>query len=611
MEPIDYLKILKNHWKVVVALVVLGVATAWFVSPKSPSRAYDATHLLVLEQSPEDTTSGVGNPVVAVEMVSGDAVATRVATRITWAGTLDELRAKVQATPDPGGAGAPLISIEAHDDDPDRAMLIANTFAEELIAYVDEWETTRTQADVADIAQQATRLQQEIAGLNRQLALTVDPAEVNRITQEIASKQNLLSDTQENQARAAQAASYATVRPASEAQTATSFMAGFSRVQLALLAGIVAAVLGLGAAIMLDRSDSRLRTKEATEQHFGLPVLAEVPLLALRERGRAAVLSFTREPRVAEAYRGLRTALLLFRSRSDDAPPASTSTRNGTMAGRSVTAGNGSGAGSVARRRLPSDTRPGAVRQLVVVTSPEAGDGKSTTAANLAMAYAETGQSVLVVCWDLWRPMSPRVYGASEGPGVADYLDGQGASLVRFVQDTSIPGVRIVPAGRAGHHPTTQIEAARALLEEARSLANVVIVDTAPLLSASVTRELVALADAVVVVARAGRTTSQAAERSSELLDRLGAPTLGVVLVGVPTGPFADYYGPPPRGIRRLDRFGRRGRRGDDGLDGADDDHVPSRSASGGGGGSGQASLRPTAAQYRATIRQSPDPGKE
>ena len=80
-----------------------------------------------------------------------------------------------------------------------------------------------------------------------------------------------------------------------------------------------------------------------------------------------------------------------------------------------------------------------------------------------------------------------------------------------------------------------------------------VIIDTAPLLAASVTRELVTMADVVVLVSRAGRTTSPAAERTAELLERLGAPTLGVVLVGVPTGVFKnDYYTKPQS---RTDRF--------------------------------------------------------
>jgi Mrp family chromosome partitioning ATPase len=67
-----------------------------------------------------------------------------------------------------------------------------------------------------------------------------------------------------------------------------------------------------------------------------------------------------------------------------------------------------------------------------------------------------------------------------------------------------------------------------------------------------VTRELVTMADVVVLASRAGRTTSPAAERTSELLERLGAPTLGVVLVGVPTGLFNDYYGNPPSRTDRL-----------------------------------------------------------
>jgi capsular exopolysaccharide synthesis family protein len=184
-------------------------------------------------------------------------------------------------------------------------------------------------------------------------------------------------------------------------------------------------------------------------------------------------------------------------------------------------------------------------RQIIVVTSSDAGDGKSTTASNLAMAYAEAGQRVLLVQWDLWRPLPGRVFDAEDGPGVSEFLEAGSAPLVRFVQDTSIPGLQLVAAGRSGHQPGGQLDAELRLMEEARSLADVVIVDTAPILTASVTRELVTMADVVILACRAGRTASPAAQRCAELLERLGAPTLGVVLVGVPTGPFTDYYGAP------------------------------------------------------------------
>ena len=190
----------------------------------------------------------------------------------------------------------------------------------------------------------------------------------------------------------------------------------------------------------------------------------------------------------------------------------------------------------------------GAARQVILVTSPEAGDGKSTTAANLAMAYAESGQSVLLVNWDLWRPIPARVFDAEDAPASASSSRPATPRCVHYVHSTSVPGLHLVPAGKLGHQPGAQLDAELRLLEEARSLADVVIIDTAPLLAASVTRELVTMADVVVLVSRAGRTTSPAAERTAELLERLGAPTLGVALVGVPSGVFKnDYYGKPRR----------------------------------------------------------------
>ena len=136
---------------------------------------------------------------------------------------------------------------------------------------------------------------------------------------------------------------------------------------------------------------------------------------------------------------------------------------------------------------------------------------------------------------------------------------------MHYVHSTSVPGLHLVPAGKLGHQPGAQLDAELRLLEEARSLADVVIIDTAPLLAASVTRELVTMADVVVLVSRAGRTTSPAAERTAELLERLGAPTLGVALVGVPSGVFKnDYYGKPQS---RTDRFRASVRQRDGGRD--------------------------------------------
>jgi capsular exopolysaccharide synthesis family protein len=589
VESVDYVKILKNHWKVVVALVLLAIVAVFLTSPKTPTKAYTAEHLLMLNNAPgsQEGASGFNNLALAAMMATNDTedgVPARVAALLGYDGDPDDLAARIEATGDTGGL--PLLHVTATAGTPDEAVRLANAFGEELVKYINEREAADAEAARTEAAATAARIEGEIAALNTQIAQ--NPPDRARLEASVDAKTRELGLASVDEESAAMTAEYTSIKPATDARTDAGFVAGASRAQRSLFAGVVAALLGFGVAIMLDRSDSRLRTKEATERHFGLPVLAEIPLLGLGDRSRAAVIAFERVPRVAEAYRALRTALLLFRGKVDN--------------DRMAVNGNGNANG----HHRHGD--PSRLRQLVVVTSPEPGDGKSTTTANLAMAYAETGQSVLLVSWDLWRPLSPGVFDAEEGPGVSDYLDGHGSSLVRYVQDTSIPGVRIVTAGLGGHHPTAQIEAARRLLEEARTLANVVIVDTAPILSASVTRELVTLADAVVVVCRSGRTTTSAADRCAELLERLGAPALGVVLVGVPTGPFADYYGAPPKGIKgRLDRSGKSSRsRRSDGVDSGPRHKAPTSRPT-----ATAPSSRPTAASYRATSARGQDGGRE
>ena len=193
-------------------------------------------------------------------------------------------------------------------------------------------------------------------------------------------------------------------------------------------------------------------------------------------------------------------------------------------------------------------------RDIILITSPGAGDGKSTTVANLAVAYAESGRSVLVLSGDLWRSSVARRFGVKPSRGVSDFLASDGATpLSTYVRKTSVPGVQVVTGGLAMRRPGGRLLAERRLIDEAHRLADVVIIDTAPLPAASLTCELSTMVDTVLVVSRVGRTTAADAERCADQLEQLGAPTLGVVMVGVTTPLFSDYfsYGAPRR-ARRL-----------------------------------------------------------
>jgi capsular exopolysaccharide synthesis family protein len=557
MEPVDYLKILQRHWKVAVGLILVVVAVVYVVSPGEPKRVYEAQHTLLRDQASanEDTVSADNPAVVGLWATRGE-VPARVKATLGYEGPVDDLLSTVTVTPD---IELGTVELTASESDSDDAVRIVNAFADELLGLIDERDAeaaAQAQAEIDQLSQRIRELAPVAAGVD-QNAVTAQ-AQVEQANARIAEIQNESSPTE-----------WVSLQRATSAQAESDSVVGATRTQRMLLAGLVAVLLAFGVAIMLDRSDTRLHTKEQAERQLGLPVLAEVPLLSIRARHKAAVHGYESDRRVAEAYRSLRTTLLLFRDRLPlEVEAAELSSQ---LHGRSGPPGSSS-------------------RQVIVIASPEAGDGKSSTAANLAMAFAEAGQSVLLVQWDLWRPIPARVLGARDAPGVSEFLAADHGSLAGYVQSTTVDGLHLMPAGELGHQPGAHLDAELRLLEEARRMADIVIIDTAPLLAASVTRELVTIADVVVLTCRVGRTTSPAAERAAELLERLGAPTLGVVLVGVPKGPFNGYYGSPPSRTDRLRQsvLGRSEVEGD-GAESrypsprsphmAEDDHTRSRSS--------------------------------
>jgi capsular exopolysaccharide synthesis family protein len=282
-----------------------------------------------------------------------------------------------------------------------------------------------------------------------------------------------------------------------------------------LLAALLGLALGVGIALLLERVDRRIRTKEAAETGFALPVLAEVPLgrqgigrLLSPSAGRLRQLS-------ADAFRLLAAGVM------------GSSTNGGK---------NGPQAGGP-RRSTPPRT--------ILVTSAGPDEGKSVVVANLARTFAEQGRSVMVLSCDFRRPGVHRLFGVSDEGGLAEALanpNGQGI-LADHVRETDIGRVRVVPSQPSPEHSGELLrsENMRRALEEARQGSDLVLLDTAPLLTSDAAH-LVPEVDAVLVVARAGRTTIEMADRTREFLDRLGAPAVGVALTGTSTAVLPRRY---------------------------------------------------------------------
>ncbi|CAN5133469.1 hypothetical protein BH24ACT1_BH24ACT1_11320 [soil metagenome] len=193
-----------------------------------------------------------------------------------------------------------------------------------------------------------------------------------------------------------------------------------------------------------------------------------------------------------------------------------------------------------------SHSLPDMKSQVVLVTSPGAQEGKSSASVNLAAALAEAGKSVVALDFDLRRPRLHEFFDEDRHQrGLTDALALSGRRLIleEIVRRTSVPDVRVVLSGSAVVNPSELLPGARQLIGMARDMAEVVLIDTPPVLVASDAVQLIPAADVVVIACRTGRTRAAEAARARQLLARLDAPVLGLVLLGMqPSSGARSYY---------------------------------------------------------------------
>lgn len=290
-----------------------------------------------------------------------------------------------------------------------------------------------------------------------------------------------------------------------------------SRAFRTTMAALLGLLIGFGLALVLHQIDSRLRTRDEVYEALRMPVVAEVPKLSRADREGTRIL-VADEPHgvYADGYRTARAAVM------------HTSSQDVGLAG--------AGATPLHRTRARG-------AKVVLVTSAQASEGKTTSVANLAASFAETGQSVLVLDADLRSPDLHQLFDVPQGAGISDFLyDPSSTQLSALARPTSVPGVKIITAGTQLAHPASLATRMGVLVEEARKVADVVLIDTAPLLAASDVFDLLPIVDTVLFVVRSGRLTESAGQRVSEFLGRFHVPVTGAILVGTPSKR-SDGYG--------------------------------------------------------------------
>jgi capsular exopolysaccharide synthesis family protein len=182
--------------------------------------------------------------------------------------------------------------------------------------------------------------------------------------------------------------------------------------------------------------------------------------------------------------------------------------------------------------------------QVLLVTSPHSGDGKSTSASNLAITLALAGRRVLLVDGDLRKPSQHQIQNCGRERGLAHVLKGL-LPVSRAVHRTAVEGLDLLAAGPEVPNPA-ELFASRRLgdfLEEVRQLYDSVIIDSSPLLAVTDPCVIGSACDGIVLVVRATTLRRHEAERAKELLDALGVPVLGTVVNGITREQVGYGYG--------------------------------------------------------------------
>jgi polysaccharide biosynthesis transport protein len=499
----DYVLVLRRRKWLVLVVTLVTVAAAVAASATQTAE-YAAQSKVLINPSPT-APAGAGN-------ANADAQARYDATQAQLAHTLDvatpavraaglsgvtadNLLANSSVTPD---ASSNILTFTVSDRQPAIAVELANAFAEQFTAY-------RRIHDTATITAQLNGVNQQINGLTAEIAAAKQAGQptaalhvkVNRLTRTQAALQNLKL----LQTGGATIASSATSAEQTQPKT----------IRNGALAVVFGGILGLIIAGLREALDSRVRSADDVAHGLELPLLARLPSPpdALRA-GRQLAVARREFDHYGEGYRKLRVALDYV--------------------------------------NIPVGAR------RILITSAVEREGKSTTAANLAAAFAQTGRRVLLVDLDLRRPVLHEFFGVSSHPGVTDVIVGA-TPLADAIQTITLPATGLQGAadhngGATGFHLELLPAGSRPkqvsgfldspglglLMEGIADEYDMIIVDSPPLLPLSDGVTLGGLVDGIVVIVRS--TTLRSATLGE--LQRTLALSPGVKLGYVLTGAEAD-----------------------------------------------------------------------
>ncbi len=403
--------------------------------------------------------------------------------------------------------GSQLIRVTATGTDPESVALVANTVVSEFVDYTADQARDRADANLGEINAQIEALQQRQTEIDTEIAsLRGDSGNNQRVTdlqnERSAVTQSLIDlNSQKISLSTQTVAMSAQVQQVEEAQVPG---AAFSpQPKRSLMLGLfVGALLGAGVVALLEFLDNTVKPEDNIQEMTGAPLLATVSQIAKLEPGGRQVYTMSQpQSAAAEALRLLRTNLE-FASASEPDP-------------------GDDGVQLVPWRRQEHDGR-----------EPRRCDGP---------VRVDDGR----IDGDLRKPTQNRIFGVDNGSGLTTLLTHPDQSWQDVAKKVALPGLFLIPSGPIPPNPSDLLASDRfaRLIERIKTEADLVIIDSPPVLSASDALAISRHTDGVVLVTYSGKTRTDALKHAAHSIHQGGIRLIGVVLNRQKGQHGASYYG--------------------------------------------------------------------
>jgi succinoglycan biosynthesis transport protein ExoP len=503
----DYLRVLRRRKWIVIVPVVLAPIVALLFASGGPSLYEASAQVLVNRQNLSSNLTGVTDPTQndSIRFLTTQAQFARLP--VVARAALHQVGLKHESASYLLGesrvtttSNSDFLTFTVSDARPSRAVALVNAYAHQYAQYARRYETAQFAAAARAIRGRIHNLQRggkTASSLSESLAEKLDELTA---MQDFAATSNPLE------------------RPAVGAGRAASH----TRRNI-LLASVLALMTGLGLAFLRDALDTRLRSAEEIGDRLQLPLLARLPRppRALRRANRLVMLDDSDSPQ-AEPFRMLRASL-------------------------EFKIGPGAGERRPANAPVPLRSSPRRGYRMMITSAVEE-EGKSTTIANLAVAFARAGRSVLVVDLDFRKASLHRFFGVAAKPGLTDVLLGSaalstvvtevpftvGERIEKSIGRLSPGALRILPLGTLPAHAidTSFAVGVEHVLDQLADETEIVLVDAPPLLRVGDALGLTPHVDGLLVVASLRTIRAPMVEDLRRLLDAAPVTKLGFILTG-------------------------------------------------------------------------------